>query len=189
MKTIFFIIVGGIIGSYITLRFEILKALKSYVVVRAEIDHNLQLINKIQDNITPSYDEGSQLKQIDEMNDSIAADTLPVRILELNRERVPSWANQAWNSQISLLAQILTDQQVDEIFEIQTDLFRLSSIHSQICELIDKYGAGSRDSSIKLFNEWEQIVKTRRRKANPLPLISYKRKVLLVTGLHHFIKD
>ncbi|WP_300464441.1 hypothetical protein [Desulfobacula sp.] len=187
MKTIFFSFIGGVIGSYITLRFEIWKAWKSYVIVRAEIERNLRIINNIQDHTNSTDNYGTQQKQIVEIM-NLDEDKIPFKIISLFQEKIPSWADQAWNSQIGLLAQILTEHQVTEIFEIQTDLIRLSSIHSQISELIIKYGDGSRDRCIKLHVEWEKIVKNRQKTGNPLPIVSVKKKLLLITGLHHFIK-
>ena len=96
IEKVIFAIIGGIIGSYITLRFEVLKAWKSYLIVQAEIDRNLHLLENVRNSSTPTYDSNNdnQQKQIDQMIDS-SEDKLPVKALLLVKVNLPNWGYQA----------------------------------------------------------------------------------------------
>ncbi len=77
-------VVGGIFGSIFTSRSEILKAWRSYIIVQAEIDRNLALLENFIALTTPKYDtlNDNQQKQIDQMTNSFE-DKLPVKVLLL----------------------------------------------------------------------------------------------------------
>ena len=168
---VIFAIIGGIIGSYITSRFEILKAWKSYLIVQAEIDRNLALLESVIASMTPKYNShNNQQEQIDQMIDS-CEDKLPVKALLLVRRNMPNWGYQAWNSQIHLLAHILTKPQVRGVFEIQVDLDKLSSLHALISEYVNKYGDSARNRVLELCDEWDSSVNKVLKNGNPLPTV------------------
>lgn len=184
---IFIAVVGGIFGSIITSRFEILKAWRSYIIVQAEIDRNLSLLENLIASTTPKYDtlNGNQQEQIDQMTDSLE-DKLPVKVLLIVRNNLPNWGYQAWNSQLHLLANILTQPQIRGVLDLQVDLDKLSSIQARISEYVKKYGDSARYPVLELFNEWDSVVKKVRNNNNPLANVSRRVKLASFFGLTHF---
>jgi len=177
-------IVAGIFGSIFTSRFEILKAWRSYIIVQAEIDRNLALLENFIALTTPKYDvlKDNQQKQIDEMTDSFE-DKLPVKVLFLVRNNIPSWGYHAWNSQLHLLANILTQPQIRGVLDLQVDLDKLSSRHAQISEYVNKYGDSARDRVLELFNGWDSIVKKVLKNGNPLVTVAKHVKLASFLGI------
>ena len=178
------VIFGGIVGSYLTLRIEVLKAWRSYRVVRLEIERNLRILENVQRMGTPTYsfDPNDQQRQIDQMIDS-SKDCLPVRVSLLIRQRMPNWAYQAWESQLHLLAQILTEGEVRGVFEIQVNLERLLSIHDQLSTLVAKHEDTTRDRARELLAEWDSTSKTVLRGGNPLHPVATHVRVASILGL------
>lgn len=188
IEKVIFAIIGGIIGSYITLRFEVLKAWQSYLIVQAEIDRNLRLLENVRNSSTPTYfsNNDNQQEQIDQMIDS-SKDKLPVKALLLVKENLPNWGYQAWDSQLHLLAHILTQAQVRGVFDIQVDLERLSSIYARLSELVARYGNGARSPVLELIQEWETIVNRVLQNGNPLPTVPKYIKIASFLGLARFL--
>ncbi|MBW2569051.1 MAG: hypothetical protein JRE47_06685 [Deltaproteobacteria bacterium] len=180
-------IVGGIVGSIFTSRFEVLKAWRSYIIVQAEIDRNLSLLENFITSATPKYDtpNKNQQEQIDQMTDS-CEDKLPVKILLLVRNNMPSWGYQAWNSQLHLLANILNQSQIRGVLGLQVDLDELVSLHSRISEYVNKYGDSARNPVLELFNEWDSIIKKVLKNGNPLVTVSRRAKLATFFGLDRF---
>ena len=177
------IVVGSIIGSYLTSRIEVWKAWNSYDVVRLEIDRNLQLLESVHAVAIPTYGHAdNQQKQIDELIDT-CEDKLPVRIRLLVGEKMPLWSYRAWETQINLLSQILTETQIKGIFNIQVGLERLSSIHESISNLITIHGDSSRDRAIELWDEWESIINRMLQNNNPLRPVNTYMKIASIIGL------
>lgn len=184
---VIFAIIGGIIGSYITSRFEIFKAWKSYLIVQAEIDRNLALLENLIASTTPKYDtfNDNQQEQIDQTIDS-CEDKLPVKALLLVRNNMPNWGYQAWNSQLHLLAHILTQPQIRGVLDIQVDFDKLSSLHARISEYVKKYGDSARHRVLELLNEWDSIVNKVVNNGNPLPTVPRHVKIASFLGLARF---
>jgi hypothetical protein len=185
LEKLLLVIFGGIVGSYITSRLEILKAWKSYMIVRAEIDRNLSLLENIQRGATPEYSSASndQQKQIDQMIDS-CNDKLPVRVSLLLKENMPIWSYRSWDSQLHLLAQIISESQVRGLFDMQVDLEQLSSIHARLSMLVSTHGDTARNQAVELFKEWEFIATRRQQNGNPFFDVPVFTKFNSVLGLH-----
>lgn len=175
---------GGIIGSYITARFEKIKAWRSYMIVRAEADRNLRLLEIFQKKITPHYSsKNDQQEQIDQLMDSYP-DSIPVRILLLLREKMPIWSYSAWESRLPLLAQILSESQTRKYFAMQVDLERLSSIHACLTGLYVANQETMKDRAIELFDEWESIATKRQNDGNPFLKFTWRTRIASFFGFH-----
>jgi hypothetical protein len=85
LEKLILVTLGGIIGSYITSRLDILKAWRAYVVIRAEVDRNLKLLKNAQESLAIDYSssDNDQQEQIDEMIDSFE-DRIPSIIISKN---------------------------------------------------------------------------------------------------------
>lgn len=185
---LFLVIFGGIIGSYITSRFELLKAWKSYTIVRAEIDRNLSLLGSIRFSTTPIYSPAgdNQQEQIDQMLNSYE-DKIPVNILLLLKVNMPSWSYRAWESQLHFLAQILTESQVKGVFDVQVDLERLSTIHARLVGLVATQGDSANSRAVELFKEWETLIDKRLQYGNPLLPATVCTKIASVIGIQQIV--
>ena len=113
LEKLILVTLGGIIGSYITSRLDILKAWRAYVVIRAEADRNLKLLKNAQESLVIDYSssDNDQQKQIDEMINSFE-DRIPVQVSLLAEINPPVWSFRAWESQLPLLAHILSETQI-----------------------------------------------------------------------------
>lgn len=99
---------------------------------------------------------------------------------------MPNWGYQAWNSQLHLLANILTQPQIRGVLDIQVDLDKLSSLHARISEYVNKYGDSARHRVLELFNEWDSVVKKVLKNGNPLVTVSRHVKLASFIGLARF---
>lgn len=187
LEKLILVTLGGIVGSYITSRLEILKAWRAYVVVRAEADRNLRLLKSAQKSLVIDYSssDNDQQEQIDDMLDS-CEDRIPVRVSLLAKMNQPVWSFHAWESQLPLLAHILSERQIKHFFEMQVNLEQLSSINSKLCSLINTHGDKSREISIDLFDRWNASSEYVQKVGNPFEnprwvfkfrsIIGFKRK-------------
>lgn len=188
LEKVLLVIFGGIVGSIITSRFEVWKAWHSYGIVRLEIDRNLRVLDMVKRAATPTYDSDcdNRQRQIDQMIDECET-KLPVRIMLLDRENMPNWTHKAWESQLHLLAQILTDAQARGIFDIQVDLERLSSIHVRLSNLVATHRDSARNRALDLWNEWESIATRTLQKGNHLLAVRNLTKIVSILGLGRLI--
>lgn len=168
LEKLILVTLGGIIGSYITSRLEILKAWRAYIVLRAEADRNLSLLKNAQKSLVIDYSslDNDQQEQIDDMIDSFE-DRIPVRVSLLAKMNPPVWSFHAWESQLPLLVHILSERQIKHFFEMQVNFDQLSSIHSKLFSLINTHGDKARDVSIELFDKWNTSSEHIQKEGNP----------------------
>lgn len=176
---------GGIIGSYITSRLDIFKAWRAYNVVRAEVDRNIKLLQNAQKSLAIDYSssDNDQQEQIDEMIDS-REDIIPVRVSLLAKLNPPVWSFRAWESQLPLLANILSERQINNFFEMQVNLEQLSSTHNKLCSLINTHGDKAREISIELFDKWNTSTDNIQNNGNPFEKPPWFFKFLSIVGLN-----
>jgi hypothetical protein len=184
LEKLILVTLGGIIGSYITSRLDILKAWRAYVVIRTEADRNLKLLKNTQESLVIDYSssDNAQQKQIDEMINSFE-DRIPVRVSLLAKMNPPAWSFRSWESQLPLLAQILSETQIKHFFEMQVNLEQLSSTHSKLCSLINTHGDKAREIAIELFDKWNTSSEHIQNEGNPFENIRWFFKFLSIVGL------
>jgi hypothetical protein len=184
LEKLILVTLGGIIGSYITSRLDIFKAWRAYVVIRAEADRNLNLLKNTQESLVIDYSssDNSQQEQIDEMIDS-SEDRIPVRVSLLGKMNPPGWSFHAWDTQLPLLAHILTENEIKHFFEMQVNLEQLSLTHSKICSLLNTHGEKARNISIELFDKWNTSAEHIQNEGNPFANIRWFFKFLSIVGL------
>lgn len=182
-------IFGGIVGAILATRVEIWKAWKSYSIVRLEIDRNLGLLNNFQRGVMPIYESNGefQQKEIDKMTDALE-DKLPIRVLFLANQQTQSWSYIAWESQLHLLANILSEAQIRKIFDLQVSLERVSALMSDLSTLVRQYGDSARNPALESFDRWQSMVTRTLENGNPMLAVSMRAQILSTLELQRFVR-
>jgi len=177
------VIFGGLTGSIITSRYEKWKALKAYDIVRIEIDRNINVLEYALGKISNKYLQasGSTQEQIIDMLDATEK-YLPSEIKNLLIYSLPSWSFKAWDSQIPLLASVLSEEQVRGIYDLQAHYETLNLMLSKILQLVEKYGESARDQVIKYWKILAKEARLIKQKGNPLIKLSKSQKLRMLLG-------
>ncbi len=175
LKDILLVIIGVVVGSCITSRWERWKGWKAYEVVRLEIDRNIQLLENLHQKA--KYVGEAQQKEVADFFGKVGT-KLPIEVQNLANLPFLRWSYGAWESQLSLVALILSEKQVREIFECQVRLEESSMVHQKIADLVQRLGIDSREPGLRKWDEWESVVKQVTDAGNPLPPVCTSRKRL-----------
>ncbi len=72
------------------------------------------------------------------------------------------------------------------MLDLQVDLDKLSSLHAQISEYVNKYGDNARDRVLELFNGCDSVVKKVLKNGNPLVTVARHVKWASFLGIARF---
>ncbi len=165
------IILGGIIGAAVMLYYERRKAWKAYNLIRVETNYNIQKLQDIYNRVCNIYGLANTDKEIDIIKMMNANNKeYHSYVKNLLSEAIPIWSYGAWNSQMQLLPQILTDQNVNRFFILQNALNEVVRLHTDIIMFAGKHKPPPRKEALKKWANWKRAARRALKMGNPFPI-------------------